>query len=171
ARRYDGPALPAWAVRERTPPNRVRVGGGWVNYLPIPGVGLTLKMTTAALDALDARPGKADDPAVQDAVLRAFEGIGQAVADESLMQGFSQLWDAAHSPAAATRYLETLARGLVPGSAGLNRVARATDPTVRAACDPLEYLEAGIPGLSENLPPKLDDQGASDRARRACRTS
>jgi hypothetical protein len=59
----------------------------------------------------------------------------------------------------ANKFAGSLASGFVPYSGLLRSVKKAVDPTLRKATTPLEYVEAGIPGLSSRLQPRVRATG------------
>src|SRR5438132_2460609 len=79
------------------------------------------------------------------------------------MQCRAIIRDAANQPGGlgskAARFGENVARGFVPYSAALGRAAQVADPTVRDPRNLVDYLKSGIPGLSTQVPAKLDAQG------------
>jgi hypothetical protein len=57
------------------------------------------------------------------------------------------------------RFAGSLMTGFIPYSGLLRDVKRVTDPTLRKATTPGEYVEAGMPGLSTRLQPKIGAKG------------
>jgi hypothetical protein len=182
-----GPDTPAereaWA-REGKVPFGVKIGDRWVEYKGWGPLAYPL-LFAAAFAARD----RADRPPKHSLVGQAVLTIGGAVGEEFFLRGVTQLQEAIDDPErAGMRFLDGLARGLVPLGGGLANVEQAVDPYRRdtrrqappkpAAGDPLartwqelteggagvaRSVQSGIPGLASKLPPRLDSFGRPER--------
>jgi hypothetical protein len=141
--------------REGKQPFSVNLPGvGWVKYNNIPLLDHTLTMIAATHQAL--RDG--GDPA--DVASQALATIGQSIMDKSYISGLSSFLEAAGDPARyAASYAERMAGGFAPFSGGLRQTAQIMDPTIRDPQNLSESLQAGIPGMTGNVPPRLDAFG------------
>jgi hypothetical protein len=95
------------------------------------------------------------------------EGIGKAaaasglamaevVADETWMTGLSNFIDAArHWDTSGERYMRGLATSFIPFSVGLSQTARMADPYAREARTLIDAVRAKLPGVSQELQPRI----------------
>jgi hypothetical protein len=146
--------------REGKQPFSINIGGRWIQYNQIPALAETLTMVAGAVEAY-REGGDIDDIAA-----RAVSTIGQSIADRSYMSGMADFMDAVMDPGRyGERFITRWAGGFVPGSGFLRQTAQSIDPTVRQPKGFTESIETGIPGLSQNVPPRLTAFG--EEARRA----
>lgn len=98
---------------------------------------------------------------------RAFEvalGVGRYLTDKSMMQGLSDLLemldDNPQAPAKAQRFGMRAASGALPASAMLRDITHLLgDDAVRDPQGIVDHLLVNIPGLSEQVPARLDPLG------------
>jgi hypothetical protein len=80
--------------------------------------------------------------------------VGANLAGQGYLQTLSTFLQGLHDPSTyGTRVLNSMASSTVPALARIG--AHVLDPTVRQTNTPLEAMQADIPGLSQNLPPRL----------------
>lgn len=91
-------------------------------------------------------------------------GFGENVADETWMNGLSNLVQASQSSTKAWKFVENTAASFIPYSAGLNELNKQTNSTARLIRSDgpenlwglLPTVQSRIPGLSYMLPAKVD---------------
>lgn len=88
----------------------------------------------------------------------AVVGAAAPIMHESFLQNAGDLIDGlAGKPGSGGRMMDDLIGGMVPNVVA--EMAKATDPYTRKPGTMLEHLEARIPGLSSNVPPKIGAGG------------
>ena len=133
--------------------NSVLINGKWRSLNRFSPVGNLL-----ALGAHIYNAEQEPDATASSVAMRTLTGIGQSVEEQSFLQGFSTLTDAAKgAPGATERYGEQLAGSIIP--TGVARVAQTIDPTVRETHGPADALMARTPFLSKRLPAKVNQLG------------
>lgn len=141
--------------REGKQPFSIRIGDSWHSYAQFTGLSSVMALTAATAEA-NRRLGTA--PTEREA-MRIVAEAASVITEKPFLQGFKSLQEAMESPDKAVRILENSARGLVPASSLLGGAARAIDPTMREAEGVVERVQSGIPGLSQQLPARLDAFG------------
>jgi hypothetical protein len=95
----------------------------------------------------------AEDSDYKGAALYAFHSTVNNI--EEVFSGFSDLFDAIHKPETkGTNYVQDKILGFVP--VGLSQTARLVDPYQRETKTFIDKLYAKLPGLSEDLPERID---------------
>lgn len=141
-------------------PFSVKVGGRWLDYNQFTGVAGNLAAVTTALDALQRNDLDAGQKASA-----AFMGLLASLTNRPFLTGWASLVDAIQTGQREgnlnvfTRPAEQIAQGLVPASALLRGIQAGTDTAVRQANGLSERLQSGLPGVGNQLPPKLDALG------------
>ena len=102
----------------------------------------------------------------KDAATKAFEalrGFSQSVLDLSFLSGVADLFAAlgrANSAGAfAAEYAGRVASGFNPLAGAQRTIVQGLDPMVRDTDGFVEQIQSGIPGLSDDLPAKVDRWG------------
>ena len=137
--------------REGKTPFSVKIPGvGWVQYNQIPVLAESLTAVAATVE------GVRNGEDVSEIATQTAATIGQSLLDRSYLSGLSDLIDAVSEPARyAERFGTRFVSGFVPFSSALRQTATAIDPTIRDPEGLAESLQAGIPGLTGNVPPRL----------------
>ena len=137
--------------REGKIPNAVRIPGvGWVEYRQLPMLDTTLTLVGSIVDGV--RRGE-DVSAIP---FQALANIGTNLTDKSYMSGLSDFFDVIEDPARyAERYATRQVSGFAPFSGASRQTAGALDQTVRDPQGLTETLKTQIPGLSDDVPPRL----------------
>jgi hypothetical protein len=159
----------AWEVSGKME-GSIKVGDTWVQVNKLSPLGNLLQVGAAMHDlrgnletgAIKAAFGSFVSPLRSVAELPMVanvgdivEGIGKAGTDEA--------WDS------VARIMGRQAQGLVPASGLVRSIAQATDPVIRETKSPsiLEATKsnvmAGIPGLSQQLPERMDPLGRTQK--------
>jgi hypothetical protein len=152
--------------RQTHVPNSIELPNGLqISFQQIPALSIPLSAVGNGWDrgeAIRKQKGFVSPEDAEDIFLATVAGAGQSVLDQPYMQGLSNLMDVMRHPT-ETRYWHRLAKdistGLVPGSGMLRYIEQIGDPTIREGKTIPQKIEAMIPGVSENVPPKLDEFG------------
>jgi hypothetical protein len=141
--------------REGKLPFSVKIPGvGWTQYNQIPILDTTLTSVAAVVDGVK----NGDD--VTGIASNTAGIIAQSILDKSYLNGLADFFDAIADPARyAERFATRTITGFVPYSAALRQTAQSVDRTVRSPEGFEENLRAGIPGLTDTVPPRLDAFG------------
>ncbi|HZI84688.1 MAG TPA: hypothetical protein VFF44_12300, partial [Casimicrobiaceae bacterium] len=129
-------------------PNSIRVDGHWLSLAPLEAVAFPALLAANLHDASKERQAGLLDTAAQVAGTEL-----QELTEQSFLMGIKNLMDAAGD---AQHKASRFVAGLVPIPAVSNRLAQATDQTVRAPTTFTQRLEARVPGLSQNVPAMRD---------------
>jgi hypothetical protein len=130
----------------------MKIGDKWVNYQKIPFIAQSLGQVASIVDSIN----KGQDVGSAAGQLAAV--IGANMTTEPYMQGISTLMNALSNPTQfGDRMVSGLATSVIP--AGVRVIAQNMDPTVRQTSTVPEAMQADIPGLSQNLPPRLNAFG------------
>ncbi len=135
--------------------NSLKVGGHWLNLQPIEPVAFMAIMGANVATAKQKNPllGKAGE------VEAAATSMGKTLSDQPYLMGVQQITNALSNPA---RFGPRLVSGMVPTPAILSQVAHGIDPTVRQANGIGQRLMSQVPGLSQRLPPRVDQFGRTE---------
>lgn len=139
--------------RDGKQPFSVRIGNKWVSYQRLEPFNQTFGQVAAAIDAL-----KANDKDVAGKVAQAVSTISQNLVSQTYMSGLSNAIDMISQPEryagdVFTKFATALG---TPMSSATRTVAQVFDPTVRQPGTLGESFKAGIPGLSQQVPAKID---------------
>lgn len=139
--------------RQGKQPYSVRLGDTWYSYQNTP---MAPVLAAAAQGQEAIRKGRYGEGfAVAGG---ALFGMVRAMGDMPFMQGFARLFEAYEDPSkGGPQFMESLARSAVPQV--IQFVARANDPIVRDVEGPGEALQSALPGLSTQLPSRLNAFG------------
>lgn len=154
------PAERAQLMESGWRPNSVKIGNRWVSYLPMQPISTPAAAVADSFDAWRAAGGDADTAEkAADAVLRTV----RSQLNQSFLSGAADLIQAIEqSDSFEQRAASVAARtagGFVPFSGALGTVTSATDPMVRQPKGVGESMAARLPGLSQNVPARLDRFG------------
>jgi hypothetical protein len=151
----DAAERDAWALEGRTA-NSVLINGEWRSLSRVAPLG-----NMVALGANLHGAVASEGTLVEKSSRMAFATV-RTVADQPLMTGVQDLMEAVQDPEEeGARYASRLAGSVVP--AGVAAIARGTDPVLRRADSPGEAIRSRIPGLSDDLPARVDALGGDRR--------
>lgn len=132
-------------------PYSIRIGNEWINYQQIPVLSTILSQIAATVDAI-----KTNDKGAGQRAAKAVYAITQSVTDQPYLTGLSDTIDALTDPErSADNFINKTIPSLMPASGTTRLAAQAIDPTIRQPGNPAEGIMANIPGLSQQVPPKL----------------
>ena len=137
--------------REGKLPFAMKVPGvGWVQYRQIDALNVPMTILASGLESFKNGEGITDLPGAMGTTIAAN------LADQSYMTGLADAMEAIQDPERnASWWAQRQVTSMVPGSAGLRQAAGIVDPTFRDPENLSESIQAGIPGLSQNVPPRL----------------
>lgn len=138
--------------REGKQPNSIRVGDKWysLNYIQPFGTIMSIGAGIADAEKSGADPSEL--------IASALASGGKSFLGQSFLQGISSGLDAVNNPAQfAGRYAANLASSVVPNF--IRSGTRASDPLQRDTSGIQAGLMGAIPGLRDQLPAKLDNNG------------
>lgn len=139
-------------------PNSIRFGDQWVSYQLMQPISVQAALIGNAYEAWVEQGAKGEDaPTV------AAQTLARSVnsfLDQSFLSGLFDIAEALKDPErSAGRWAGRQAHSLTPFS-GLQRTIRdAKDAVQRAPRGAGEQLRAGVPGISETVPPRIDRFG------------
>lgn len=136
-------------------PNSVQIGNTWYSYQSLQPINVPLSLIANGFQVW--RESKADPSHSADQI--ATDVIGRtagSLLNQSFLSGISALVDALSDPDRYGRaFVQQLGTGMVPFSGALRTVTQATDPYVRQPQSIAEGVQAIVPHLSTQLPPRL----------------
>ena len=146
-------------------PYSVKIGDKWVSYSKLPPV---LAANLALISAInDARENETINDNEVDNILSGVAKWGNFFADQSYVKQIGDLISAAKGDVEGiTRYISNYPQQLVPFRAMMGWITRIVDPYQRKVDKngsflqkQIQQLEMSIPGLSTNVPARLDTEG------------
>lgn len=139
-------------------PYAVKIGEGpWIQFSRIEPFGTPIKWMAAVKDTWDR-----SDQTISPGLAAQMVGVGvRAMLDATYMSGFSDFATMLENPSedAVQQWLARSASGFIPFSSLLRTTAYATDPYYRDPEDEIERIQAQLPGLQENVRPRLEVTG------------
>lgn len=142
-------------------PNSVRVGDRWVGISLFQPISVPAMAIANSFESWQSRGMREADAPTK--ALEAMRGFGQSVLDLSFMSGVADLFAALSREGSAgsrgAEYAGRVASGFVPLAGAQRTAAHAMDTTVRDADGFSEQIMTGIPGLSNNVPARMDRFG------------
>lgn len=141
-------------------PNSVKIGDKWVSYSlfqPISGPA------SVVANAYQTWKQAGADASVVDKIGATVIDTLRSQLDNSFLSGLSDLVEALQDGGRGgnkvARAAGRIASGFVPLSGAVRTVAQAADPMVRQPETIDEQIKTGIPGMSQQVPAKLDRFG------------
>lgn len=141
-------------------PFSIRLGnkdGTWHSYQRMEPMNQAFAQIAATIDAVrDAKAG--DNPT--DIGKRAVFTIAQNIASQTYLQSINGLIQAISDPERyGNQFFQGLAGGMVPMSGAMRTAANVIDPRQRQAGGVMEAVESNIPGMSQNVPARMNNFG------------
>ena len=138
-------------------PNSIKIGDRWVGYQLFQPLSLPMSVMGNMADTM--RSSGPDEAEVDTLMAAVFSSMRSGL-DQSFFSGVQGLLDAIDEPErSASRFAGNTISGFIPGSSMLRSVAQAADPTVRMTPTVSSRVQAGIPGMSQNLAPMINRFG------------
>jgi hypothetical protein len=158
------PAKRAALYEQGWRPNSIQIGDKWYTYSTWQPLSIPMSLVANAFEAYEdsvdnfSKEGKETDWE-QAAAATAFKVLNSAT-QQSYLQGVMALSAAMEDPNQfAENFLRQMAQGFYPLSGLQRTVARGIDPTVREQQTIQESLQRITPGLSSQLPSRLNRWG------------
>jgi hypothetical protein len=142
--------------REGKQPYSIKIGDQWVSYQRLEPFNQAMSQVAAAVDAMRAEGKDATEQASQAALT-----IGKNLVSQTYLSGLSDVLDALAEPERyGSNFLQRTAASIAtPFSSALRTGAQIGDTTIRQPKGLAESIMAGLPGLSQNVPARLDAFG------------
>lgn len=135
-----------WEATGRQP-GALKVDDNWQSLNRVSPVGNLLSIGSGMADLGRIKP--------EDVPLAMLSTAGGNLLNQTYLQGVSSLLNAVQDPKRyASSWAENLAKGVIPSVVGA--AARYVDPTKRQTNSIGEAIQSRIPGMSQNLLPKVD---------------
>ncbi len=139
--------------REGKQPFSVRIGDHWLSFQRMEPLNQILTQVALGVQAIQNK----DEEQIADRAARAALSIAQNIVSQNYLTGLSNLIQAVNDPQGrGAKFFQGTIAGLVPASSLLRSVTRLTDKNIRAPENFGQNLETGLPGLSKNVPSRLD---------------
>lgn len=135
-------------------------GDYWVSYALAQPFSIPAAIVANGFEAFDEvsrnASEKTREQAASDIVTQTLARVGKSALDQSFLSGLGSFVEAINDPErAAEGFFGRTAQGFVPLSGALRNVARIGDPVVRQPEGILESFQSNLPGLSQNVAPRL----------------
>lgn len=145
--------------REGWKPYSLKIGNRWVSYNRLDPIGSLVGMSADATEMLmQAQHDSLDDPDTEKLAVATALAFAGNITNKTYLSGLSSIIEALNDPQrSAESWTQRLAGSVVP--AGVAQIARLNDPIVREVDSMMDAIRARTPGLSANLPPRMDMWG------------
>jgi hypothetical protein len=139
-------------------PNSVRIGDSWVSFQLMQPLSVQAALVGNAVEAWREAGGDADHSA--DVVAKTLAKSAGSFLDQSFLSGLFDFVEAVNDPERwAARWAGRTASSAIPFTAAVRTAQQAVDPVVRQPRTIAETVKAGVPGLSEQVPPRISRFG------------
>ncbi len=133
-------------------PNSIYIDGQWRNVGVLGPAGLLTIIGGHFQDGLE------ETGSLVGGLVRSVAGFGTTLTEQSFLKGVNGAIEAIQDPARSFQgFASSLAGSIVPTIIG--DIARATDDYERQAATPGQRIQSRVPGLRDNLQPKVDTLG------------
>lgn len=156
-----GPSDPgerAAMMRQGWQPYSVKVGDKWYSYNRADPFGMTMGFAADIEDALargEMAPEDVDE--WQEVMAAGIAAVAEVTTSKTFLRGFSQFNEVIADPKRySSKYVSDMMASFIPFTSLVGTVERMTDPTMREATNPLEAIQAKIPGLAARMAPVRD---------------
>jgi hypothetical protein len=138
--------------REGKQPYAVLIGDQWVSYQRLEPLNQAFSQVAAVVNAVNS----GDDKGALEMANQVGTDIGKNLLSQTFVTGLNDFLLAMTEPERyGSQFIERTASSLVPFSSLQRTAAYALDPTIRRPEGVAERVMATIPGLSQNVPPRL----------------
>lgn len=146
-------------TREGWQPYSVKIGDRWYGYSRTDPVGSLIGMSADMAETfLNAQHEALDDPDTERLVTAGILAFAGNLTNKTYLSGLSGAIEALNDPQrSAEKWTQRLAGSIVPS--GVAQIGRINDPTVREVYSMMDAIKARTPGLSKDLPPRMDMWG------------
>lgn len=142
--------------REGWQPYSVKLGDRWVAYNRLDPVGSLIGLAADTTETLqNAQHDALDDADTEKLAVAATVAFAGNIVNKTYLSGLSSFIAALNEPTiSAETWAQRLAGSIVPSV--MATAERVDDPTVREAYSMMDAIMARTPGLSKDLPARLD---------------
>lgn len=146
-------------LRSGWKPYSVKVGDRWFTYNRLDPIGSLIGMAADTVETFrNAQHDSLDDPDTERLTVAATAAFAGNLVNKTYLSGLASTVEALSDPQrAAEGWAQRLAGSIVP--AGVAAATRLEDPYVRAVYSMMDAIRARTPGLSDNLPARMDMWG------------
>ncbi len=138
-------------------PYSIKIGDKWVSYQRVEPFNQMLSQVAAVIQAIE--DGE-DNSKIDEKVQQVIATIGKNFTSQTYMSAISDLIDGIEDPTGAgERLMQHIATGFIPYSALLRTATQMTDTTIRKPEGIGQAIQAGIPGMAQNVPAKMTTFG------------
>lgn len=142
-------------LRSGWKPYSVNVDGQWYTYNRLDPVGSLIGMSADVVGLMQESQHADDDGSADSIAAATAMAFAGNLMNKTYLSGLSSVVEALNDPTRfAQGWSQRLAGSIVP--AGVAAAARLDDPYVRQVYTMMDAIRARTPGLSEDLPKKLD---------------
>lgn len=135
-------------------PNSVRVGDQWVSFQLMQPLSVQMALVGNAVEAW--REAGSDPANGADVAAKTFAKSIGSFLDQSFLSGLFDFMEAVNDPErSAARFGGRMASSAIPFTGAVRTVQQAMDPVVRRPRGVQEHAMGGIPGLSEQIAPRI----------------
>lgn len=137
-------------------PYSIKLGDRWVSYNRLDPIGSLVGMSADATELLmEAQHDSLEDPDTERLAVAGALAFAGNLTNKTYLSGLSSIVEALNDPQrSAESWAQRLAGSVIP--AGVAQIERIDDPTVREVYSMMDAIRARTPGLSADLPPRLD---------------
>lgn len=136
-------------------PYSIRVGDTWYSYGRLEPLGMLLGISA---DMVEIAKASVDPERMDQVAAMTLTALSKNVTSKTYLRGLSELTQMLADPDRyGERYFMNLAGTVVPS--GVAAVERVVDPELRYARDILDQIKGRTPGLSDQLPSRVDYWG------------
>lgn len=141
-------------------PYSVKIGDYWVSYQRMEPFNQMFAQVAAFVEAVN---NKKNDKDVTKMAGQIAATIGSNFISQTYMEGLSDFLDAFEDPLRyGNKWINRFASGFVPYSGLQRTITQAIDNTIRQPKDIGQTIQAQTPGLSQNVPAKINIYGEAD---------
>jgi hypothetical protein len=138
-------------------PYAIKVGGRWISYEKLEPLNQTFTQVAAYVQAI---ADKKDDKTIGEIGMKAAMTIGAGLDNGLFVQQVNDFTEMVINPDRNFEdYMTRLITGGIPASSMMRTIAQGTDPTFKQPTNIAESLQSIIPGMSKNVPSRVDAFG------------
>ncbi len=139
--------------REGKQPYSIKFGDTWYSYQRAEPFNTDFTLVAIAVEAI-----KKEDKDIDQKIMMAIRAFSRNFLSQSYMSGLSDMISAIENPGGeGANILQSTAQALIVPASSLTRtLAQGADVVIREPSSFVEKIKAGIPILSETVPPRLN---------------
>lgn len=137
-------------------PNSIKIGDNWYNYSNFQPLALPLSLIANAYETYHYDTGEFNPEDIATIIFKT----GDSLLNQSYLQGLSAFQQALADPEIFGKaFLQRFASSLIPATGFRGQLTRAIDDTVRKPDTTIEKIKSEIPGLSDEVKPRVTTLG------------